>query len=231
MGNYLQDNTGTLCTTFSIFLWIKNCSKNKIVKNFFKSDWESVGSARDALKGWGRESQMSEGSRRRKVKLFLVCSLRRQYHQWQEMLLILTNGRILKVWQSWVLWLLFRTVCSKTYQPFFHFKYDATEMTRGPECDNLWASVSFPHPLPLFLVSATLPLIAQVTQIGLIPTSTPILNQRRDVTQVCKSVMHSGVGTGYKLLQWVQPLKHEKLSSCYVALTELWCYQASWEQD
>ena len=112
-----------------------------------------MGSARDALKGWGRESQMSEGSRGRKVKLFLVCSLRRQYHQWQEMLLILTNGRILKVWQSWVLWLLFRTVCSKTYQPFFHFKYDATEMTRGPECDHLWASVSFPHPLPVSGIS------------------------------------------------------------------------------
>lgn len=52
-----------------------------------------------------------------------------------------------------------------------------------------------------FLVSATLPLTAQVTQIGLIPTSTPILNQRWDVTQVCKSVIHSGMGTGYKLLQ------------------------------
>ena len=33
-------------------------------------------------------------------------------------------------------------------------------MTRGPECDHLWASVSFLHPFPLFLVSATLPLTA-----------------------------------------------------------------------
>lgn len=78
-----------------------------------------------------------------------------------------------------------------------------------------------------FLVSATLPLIAQVTHVGLIPASTPILNQRWDMTQVCKSAIHSGLSTGYKLLQWVQPPKHERLSSCSLAITELRCYPAS----